>query len=78
MRAIYRTIAKLKGFFIFLLLVLFPLNSYAYIDPNAGGIIFQFLFPIVAGLGALLTVFRKRLSSFFSRILNRVKKSYDR
>lgn len=38
-----------------------------YIDPNAGGILFQFLFPVFVAIGGIWLFLRKKISSLRTR-----------
>jgi hypothetical protein len=40
----------------------------SYIDPNAGGWLFQLMFPVVVAIGGMWMVVRKRLGRFCSRL----------
>jgi hypothetical protein len=40
----------------------------AYIDPNSGGLLFQFLFPILVTLIGLFVSFRRFLAKIWKRI----------
>ena len=40
----------------------------AYIDPNAGGLIFQIVMPILAVGGAMFAVLRRRISRLIGRM----------
>ena len=42
--------------------------AWAYIDPNAGGIIFQIAMPVIAIGGAAIALLKKRVSGFFRRL----------
>lgn len=55
-----------------LCLALYSLPAHAYIDPNAGGLLFQLLAPLfAAAIGAWLML-RQWISSFFRRIWRRL------
>lgn len=49
-----------------------PSNSFAYIDPNTGGYIFQLLFPIISAIGAVVIFFRNGLKRMIDIFLRRV------
>lgn len=53
-----------------------PVDCYAYIDPNAGGWLFQMLFPVFIAIGGIWTAFRQRISMLFSRLLGMAKKYF--
>ena len=42
--------------------------AWAYVDPNAGGIIFQIAMPILSIGAAAIALLRKRISSFVKRL----------
>ena len=58
---------------VFVLIDFYPLNSYAYIDPNAGGFIFQWLFPLLIAVAGAWKIFRQRINALFSRLFRRRK-----
>jgi hypothetical protein len=43
----------------------------AYIDPNAGGWLFQMLFPVFVAIGGVWIVLRKKLSLLWKRLTGR-------
>jgi hypothetical protein len=49
----------------------------AYIDPNAGGWLFQLFFPVFVAIGGAWVVFRKKVASSCKRIFDRKKKGHD-
>ena len=51
--------------------LLLPLDCYAYIDPNAGGWLFQLLFPLLVAIGGVWTIFRHRIGALWNRIFRR-------
>ena len=42
--------------------------AWAYVDPNAGGIIFQIAMPVLAIGGAAIALLKKRVSGLFRRL----------
>lgn len=46
-------------------LAIIPAPAFAYIDPNAGGLLFQILTPLLAVLGAGLVFAREQVNRFF-------------
>ena len=46
----------------------------SYIDPNAGGFLYQVLFPIVAGILGLLVILWRRLIYLWKKVLYFPKK----
>ncbi len=53
---------------------LLPLDCYAYIDPNAGGWLFQLLFPLLVAIGGVWSIFRNRIGALWNRIFRRTDK----
>jgi len=51
--------------------LLLPLDCYAYIDPNAGGWLFQLLFPLLVAIGGVWSIFRHRIGALWDRIFRR-------
>ena len=47
--------------------------AHAYVDPNAGGLLFQLLTPIVALAMAGLTFARRQLTRLWDLLLERIK-----
>jgi hypothetical protein len=47
--------------------------AHAYVDPNAGGLLFQLLAPIVALVTAGLTFARRQLIRLWDLLLERIK-----
>ena len=56
---------------LFGLLLVWSLSAMAYIDPNAGGFLFQVVFPILAAISASLVVLRQRIGLWLSRLRRR-------
>ena len=50
---------------------LLPLDCHAYIDPNAGGWLFQMLFPLLVALGGIWAIFRRRVLELWHRLFRR-------
>lgn len=61
---------KLIGFF-YLIGLTFPLNTFAYVDPNTGGFFFTTVLPFVYGLLAGIVIFWKRIVNFIKGIFGR-------
>ena len=53
------------------LALLVPLECHAYIDPNAGGWLFQMLFPLLVAIGGVWSIFRHRIAALWARIFRR-------
>jgi amino acid permease len=66
------------GVVVFVLLFLcIATPAYAYIDPNAAGLISQILTPVIVAVGAGLTFFRKQLGALYSTVVRRLRRSED-
>jgi hypothetical protein len=50
-----------------LALALWVGNAYAYIDPNAGGLLYQILFPVIVAIGAAWAGLRHKIVEWWSR-----------
>jgi len=50
----------------------FPTNAFAYIDPNTGGYVFQVLFPLVSAVLAGYIFFRDKTKKFLGSIKTRI------
>lgn len=48
--------------------------AFAYVDPNAGGVVFQLATPLLAFLATSMMVLRRKLSAFRSLILTGFRK----
>jgi hypothetical protein len=51
--------------------------AYAYIDPNAAGLVSQIITPLLVAAAAGLTFFRKRISEVFSSVSRRLRRRAD-
>jgi len=56
---------------IFLMLLLFPKDAYAYIDPGVGSYIFQILIAVLLGTLFYLKFFLRRVRNFIRRLTGR-------
>jgi len=45
----------------------------AYLDPNAGGWLFQLLFPVVVAIGGAWIILRRRIKGLWTRLCRRDK-----
>ena len=74
---------KVRRRFLFVLLaccvcvLVFASPAYAYIDPNAAGLISQILTPLLVAAAAAFTFFRKQLASLFSGISRLFRRRAD-
>jgi hypothetical protein len=51
--------------------------AYAYIDPNAAGLVSQIITPLLVAAAAAFTFFRKQLSALFSGLTRRLRRRVD-
>jgi hypothetical protein len=51
--------------------------AYAYIDPNAAGLVSQIITPLLVAAAAGLTFFRKRILEVFSTVSRRLRRRAD-
>ena len=68
-------ISFLPSRLVFIVVCFVPIDCYAYLDPNAGGWLFQLLFPILVFIGGVWVAFWQRISAFLRRLFNRSDKS---
>lgn len=60
-----------------ILSLLFAPQHLSYIDPNAGGWLFQLLFPVFVAAGSTVLVLRKKASALCRRLFSRDKRNSD-
>jgi hypothetical protein len=60
-----------------LCLVFIATPAYAYIDPNAAGLVSQILTPLLVAAAAGLTFFRKRVAEVFAGLSRRLRRRAD-
>jgi hypothetical protein len=60
-----------------LCLVFVATPAYAYIDPNAAGLLSQIITPLLVAAAAGFTFFRKQVGSLFSRMSRRLRRRAD-
>lgn len=53
-------------------LAAFPVPAFAYIDPNAGGLLFQILAPLAALFGAGVVFAREQIVRLFGNVRTRL------
>jgi hypothetical protein len=58
-------------------LVLIATPAYAYIDPNAAGLVSQILTPLLIAAAAGLTFLRKQIGAAFSALSRRLRRRAD-
>jgi len=65
----------LLGFLLFAVLIATP--AYAYVDPNAAGLISQILTPLLIAAAAGLTFLRRQLAAAFASLSQRLRGRTD-
>ena len=58
-------------------LVLIATPAYAYIDPNAAGLLSQIITPLLIAAAASVTFLRKQIGSAFSAMSRRLRRRED-
>jgi uncharacterized iron-regulated membrane protein len=53
--------------------LLSPATCLAYVDPNAGGWLFQLLFPLIVAVGGVWALFKAGIHRVFDRLRRRPK-----
>ena len=54
-------------------LVLGQSDAHAYIDPNAGGLLYQLLFPVLIAIAGAWAVLRHKVAQFFTALAKRIR-----
>lgn len=74
-----RTQKTPKTSVLFLLCIVFvvAIPAYAYIDPNAAGLLSQILTPLLVIAGAGITFFRKQVGALFAGVSRRLRRRAD-
>lgn len=49
-------------------------SAYAYIDPNAGGLLYQLLFPVLIAIAGAWAALRHRIGHFFSSLAKKLRR----
>lgn len=49
-------------------------DAFAYIDPNAGGLLYQLLFPVLIAIAGAWAAFRHKVGYFFSNLVKRFRR----
>tara|TARA_B100000965_G_C18878734_1_gene451009 strand:- start:222 stop:443 length:222 start_codon:yes stop_codon:yes gene_type:complete len=62
---------------IFITLISFTSNSFAYLDPGTGSIILQAILGFVAASIATITLYWNKLKNFFKKLLSKKDKKPD-
>jgi len=58
-------------------IALVPGAAFAYIDPNAGGILYQIVTPVLIAIIVFRTFLKQKLKAAWMRILSAFRKSGD-
>ena len=65
----------IRSVFVVLFVTLwYPVEGYAYVDPNTGGYIFQLLFPILSILAAIYLFFKNQVKRIFASLIGLFRK----
>ena len=56
-----------------LCIVFIATPAYAYIDPNAAGLVSQIIAPLLVAAAAAFTFFRKQMGALFSSVSRRLR-----
>ena len=62
----------------FLVAMLLPSTALAYIDPNSGGLLFQLLAPIFAGILGVWVFMRKAIGGILRDIWRKLTRKVDK
>lgn len=65
------------GAFCASVVLLMSVPAYAYIDPNAAGLLSQIITPLLVVAAAGLTFFRRRLGDLFAGLSKRFRRGAD-
>ena len=65
--------AMLPNVLFILLACLFADPAFAYIDPNAGGLLYQMLFPLLIAIAGAWAAFRMKINQFFSALTRKLR-----
>ena len=49
-------------------------DAYAYIDPNAGGLLYQLLFPVLIAIAGAWAALRHKIAHLFSSLAKRLRR----
>ena len=60
-----------------LCVIIIATPAYAYIDPNAAGLVSQIITPLLVAAAAGLTFFRKRITEVISSVSRRLRRRAD-
>jgi hypothetical protein len=62
---------------VFLVCIVAAVPAYAYVDPNAAGLISQIVTPLLIFLAAALTFLRKQIGAIISAVSRRLRPRVD-
>ena len=60
-----------------IIIVFFPSNAYAYINPGAGSSVIQIVIVILVSGLFLIKLFCRRIKGFFIKLFVKIKKNYS-
>lgn len=63
--------SRVPAFVVIGICVALPAPAWAYVDPNAGGLLYQILFPLIVAIGAAWAGLRYRIGSWWARLRGR-------
>ena len=64
--------------FFFVLIILYPSTSYAYLDPGTGSILLQAILGAIAAGFMTINIWWQKFKKFFSKIFNFNKKKINK
>jgi len=68
-------VAQVKPLLLGIFTALVPGAAFAYIDPNAGGILFQILTPVFIAIVVFWTFLKQKLKALWTRVISAFRKS---
>lgn len=58
-------------------LMLAPCTAFAYFDPNAGGLLYQLLFPLIAAIVSVYVFLKQWVVATFRRMLRAIARLFN-
>lgn len=68
---------RLFSLCLFIIFIVFPQNSYAYLDPGTGSIILQALAAALAAIITTVSVYWLKIKNFFNKFFSQNNKDKD-
>ena len=65
-------------FYIFFVIVFFPFNAYAYLDPGTGGLIIQVLVASLISIGVFFSTLKNKIINAFYKLVGKKNISTDK